>query len=88
MNLDASILELRDWRFGGYLRQLVELKSEEFFDDDYPATYTPAAATRAGFCFGATLIVQLLDEDEHAALVERLKVVFADEIAILAEHHA
>lgn len=78
----------RDWfgGFGIYVRQLFEVRIPDFvepgmYDDNSQAAY------RAGFVHGATAIVSMLDEDDFEQLMERFEDEFADEIAILAEHH-
>ena len=67
---------MTDFAFAIFLRQLFEL-----------AGGPTAADTLEAFCFGVKLIVEQLDADEREALVERVEIAFADEIAIWEEHH-
>jgi len=75
----------RDYRFGNLIFELFKLRFDEFADTSH---YDVKSGFRAGFNFGAMAVLQLLDEDEFASLVERFEGLFADELAIWAEHHA
>lgn len=69
--------------FGAYIRNLWELSLEE--EINVGSYGQPLPAFRAGFCFGAGAVLELLDDDAKAELVHALKHVYADEIALHEE---
>lgn len=78
-----------DWQYanpvmlGAYIRHLWELRLDEEFEVDYAGE--PLPAFRAGFCFGAGAVIELLDDDAKAELVDALRHVYIDEIALHEE---